>query len=310
MQVVLIIIAVIAFLYLVFAVGPAIVAFNKVFEKKSDKPLEKLNISKTYFAPFEKDMRDAAARLEAKYEFKRVGITSFDGLPLYADYIDVGSDRTVACFHGYSAAPIINFCMPAEYFLSAGYNVLLIYQRGHSVSGGEYSALGLLEKYDVLSWVDYLDKQPVPQVVLYGISMGASTLAYASPDIKSEKVKALVIDCGYLSPYHQIYRDCVRRHLPGKLILPVINLFTKIKYKLDLKESTTEPLKHNKIPTFFLHGKADETVPYNDSEVNYSACASEKKLLLPEKLHHTLAFATGDSSVRAEVFDFLHRYIK
>lgn len=310
MPVVLIVIAAIALLYLVFVIGPAIVAFNKVYEKKSDKPLEKIDISKTYFAPYEKDMRDAAARLEEKYNFKRVQITSFDGLKLYADFIDLGYDKTVACFHGYSATPLINFGMPAEYYIAAGYNVLLVYQRGHSVSGGEYSTLGLLEKYDVLSWIDWLDSQPASQIVLHGISMGATTLAYVSPEIKSEKVKALVIDCGYLSPWLQIYRDCKRRHMPGRLILPWVNLFSKCKYKLDLKQSTTEPLKQNKIPAFFLHGKADATVPYNDTEVNYSACASEKKMLLPDKLHHTLAFATGDNSVRAEVFEFLHRYIK
>lgn len=304
------IIAALIVLYGIFIVGPALVSYKKIFEKKSDRPLEEMDISKTYFAPFEKDMRSAADRVESEYELKRVETTSYDGLRLCADYIDRGSDKTVAFFHGYRATPMVNFSIHTEYFLDAGYNVLLVYQRGHSVSGGEHNTLGLKERYDVISWVDFLDKMPAEKVVLYGISMGAATIAYASPLIKSEKVKALVIDCGFISPWMQIYRDCVKRHLPGKLIMPLINMMFKRKFGEDLKEPVGDALKQNKIPAFFLHGKADMTVPYNDAELNYSACASEKRLLLPDGLHHTLAFSTGDDAVRAEVLDFINRYLK
>ena len=68
--------------------------------------------------------------------------------------------------------------------------------------------------------------------------------------------------------------------------------------------NTADALKNNKIPALFLHGKADQTVPYNDSQVNYDACASKKKLLLPDGLHHTLSFSTGSDDLRAEVFEF------
>jgi hypothetical protein len=304
------IIAALAVLYGIFIVGPALISFKKIFEKKSDRPLDDMDISKTYFAPFEQSMRDAADRVEKSCVLQRVQTTSFDGLTLYADYIDNNSDKTVAFFHGYRATPMVNFSIHTEIFVKAGYNVLLVFQRGHSVSGGENNTLGLKERYDVLSWVDFLDGYPAKNVVLYGISMGASTIAYASPLIKSEKVKALVIDCGFVSPWLQIYRDCVRRRLPGKLIMPIVNFLCKRKFGEDLKTSVSDALKDNKIPAFFLHGKADETVPYNDAELNYSACGSEKKILLPDGLHHTLAFSTGDDSVRAEVFDFINNYIK
>ena len=304
------IIAAVLILYGIFIVGPALVSYKKVFEKKSDRPLDEMDVSKTYFAPFEKDMRAAAERVEKNRVLQRVQTTSFDGLTLCADYIDNSSDKTVAFFHGYRATPMVNFSIHTEYFLNAGYNVLLVYQRGHSVSGGENNTLGLLEKHDVLSWVDYLDARPEKSVVLYGVSMGASTVAYASPLIKSEKVKAMVVDCGYTSPWIQIYRDCVRRHIPGKLTMPIVNALFKRKFKEDLRTSVPDALKDNKIPVFFLHGKADMTVPYNDAEINYSACGSDKRLLLPDGLHHTLAFSTGDDSVRAEVFNFINKYVK
>ena len=304
------IIAALIVLYVIFIVGPALISYKKIFEKKSDKPLDEMDISKTYFAPYEKDMRAAADRVEKNCVMQRVETTSFDGLKLYADYIDNRSDKTVAFFHGYRATPMVNFSIHTEIFVNAGYNVLLVYQRGHSVSEGEHNTLGLKERYDVISWVDFLEKRPEKNVVLYGISMGASTIAYASPMIKSEKVKALVIDCGFVSPWLQIYRDCRRRRLPGKLIMPIVNFLCKRKFGEDLKTSVSDALKENKIPAFFLHGKADETVPYNDAELNYSACASEKRILLPDGLHHTLAFSTGGDAVQAEVFDFINNYLQ
>lgn len=292
-------------LYLVFIVGPTILSFDKIFGKKSAEPLKGRDIANSYFAPFEQMMRDAVARVEKNYELQRVKTTSYDGLDLYADYIDRESDNTVAFFHGYSASPLVNCGAHAEYFAERGYNVLLVFQRAHSVSGGEYCTLGIIERRDVQSWVDWIDKTPAKNAVLYGISMGASTIEYAAQDIKSEKIKALVLDCGYTSPYIQIYRDCVRRHLPGKLILPLLDIMFKRRFKENLKMNTADALKNNKIPALFLHGKADETVPYEDSQINYDACGGKKKLLLPDGLHHTLSFSTCGDELRAEIFEFI-----
>lgn len=303
--IILAVLAAVLVLYIVFIVGPSILSFDKIFGKKSAEPLEGRDIANSYFAPFEQMMRDAVARVEKTYELQRVKITSYDGLDLYADYIDRKSDKTVAFFHGYSASPLVNFGPHTEYFAERGYNVLLVFQRAHSVSGGEYCTLGVSERFDVLSWVDWIDKTPAKNAVLYGISMGASTIEYAAKEIKSEKIKALVLDCGYLSPYLQIYRDCKRRRLPGKLIMPILSVMFRRKLHEDLKMNTAEALKNNRIPALFLHGKADMTVPYNDSQVNYDACESKKKLLLPDGLHHTLSFSTGSDEMRAEIFEFI-----
>lgn len=303
------IIAAVLVLYIIFIIGPAVISFKKIFAQKSAEPLKGRDISKTYFAPFEKMMRDAGKRVEENYKLERVGIKAYDGVDLYADYIDRGSDKTVAMFHGYGASPIVNFGVHTEYFVERGYNVLLVFQRAHGVSGGKNCTLGVCEWHDVLSWVQYLDGQSAKNVVLYGISMGTSTIEYAAPYIKSEKIKALILDCGYTSPYMQIYRDCQRRRLPGKLLLPVINLMFKCKFKEDLRLNTAEAMKNNKIPALFLHGKADETVPYGDSQIIFDACASEKKLLLPEGLHHTLSFSTGSDELRAEIFDYIESFM-
>ena len=295
-------------LYLIFIVGPATVAYFKIFGKRSASPLDDMDISKTYFAPYEKMMRAAADELK-KLPSERIRIKAYDGIDLYADHINVGSDKTAVFFHGYKATPEINFGVHAKSFIDHGYNVLLVYMRGHSVSGGENNTLGLIEQYDVLSWVNFLDKTDVKHIVLYGISMGASTIAYASPHITSRKVCAMVMDCGFISPAAQISRDCTIRKLPAPLLIPVINAIFKKRFGLDLNEKTTDALKYDAIPVLFLHGTSDLTVTYKDSQLNYDACAADKKLILAEGLHHTLAFSTCGSEVREQIFDFLEQHI-
>jgi hypothetical protein len=44
----------------------------------------------------------------------------------------------------------------APMFLNAGYAVLLPDSRGHGASEGQYVTYGLLEKYDVIAWSDWL----------------------------------------------------------------------------------------------------------------------------------------------------------
>ena len=89
LYIILVVLGTVLVLYLVFIIGPTILSFDKIFGKKSAEPLKGRDISKSYFAPFEQMMRDAAARVEKNYELQRVRTTSYDGLDLYADYIDL-----------------------------------------------------------------------------------------------------------------------------------------------------------------------------------------------------------------------------
>ena len=131
----------------------------------------------------------------------------------------------VIFFHGYCATPQINFCVQAKDLYRRGYDVLLVYQRGHGKSGGAHTTMGLNERYDVKPWVEWAKSRPgEPRIVLYGTSMGASTVAYSSVLLEETSgVKGMVLDSIYLTPHQQIYHECVVRRIPAKrFMMPMI----------------------------------------------------------------------------------------
>ena len=141
-----------------------------------------------------------AAFLEAPYE--DVSITSHDGLKLTGRYYHVsdGAPLEIQC-HGYKGNPFVDFAGAWSIAKAAGRNVLLINQRCHGGSEGKTITFGILERRDVMGWIDYASNRfgNVP-ILLSGVSMGAATVLMASALDLPPNVKGIVADCPYSSP--------------------------------------------------------------------------------------------------------------
>ena len=68
-------------------------------------------------------------------------ITSFDGLRLPGRLLRGEGKRSVLLVHGYHSSGENDFCGIFDYYASRGYNILLIDQRGHALSGGARAGL-------------------------------------------------------------------------------------------------------------------------------------------------------------------------
>lgn len=304
------VIGILAAVYFFFIIAPGIAAFFAVFTRKSGRNFRETDVKKTYYAPYIDEMNAAYERVTARKP-ERMTITSFDKTELAADYYNSNSDTTVVLLHGYNTPPLNNFSVIADHFLSRGFNLLIPYARGHLCSGGKRSTLGLYERKDLIYWLDMLVREYVPKnIVIYGMSMGCATAAMASSSIgKDSRVKALILDCGYTSPYEQLKSDMKRRGLPWMLMLPFTNVMCVSKLHEDLRTSAVDALKKNRIPALFLHGKADGSVPFELGVKNYEACASEKEALFVEGADHTMCFTAGGKEVRDAVDAFIDRNI-
>src|SRR5580704_18889417 len=64
----------------------------------------------------------------------------------------------------------------APMFLKAGYSVLVPDSRAHGASGGEFVTYGLLERYDVIAWADWMKNAACKNLDALGESLGASVL--------------------------------------------------------------------------------------------------------------------------------------
>jgi hypothetical protein len=112
--------------------------------------------------------------------FERVEIRSRDGLRLVGSYYHRNDGAPVKIeFHGYRSAATRDFCGANELDVLTGCNVLLVDQRAHGLSDGTSITFGILERFDVVSWANYVVDRfgPDVKILLSGVSMGAATVA-------------------------------------------------------------------------------------------------------------------------------------
>lgn len=127
----------------------------------------------------------------------KLHLTTSDGHRLGAWYIAGKSDRpTVVLLHGNGGSKI-SCLVEAEMLSSHGCGVLLVTQRAHGESSGDFNDFGYSGRHDVIAAVDWLaDHQPNQPVVVWGQSLGSAAAAYAAQDL-GERVSGYIIECPY-----------------------------------------------------------------------------------------------------------------
>ena len=297
-----------AAIFVVFALLPSLVMTWFAFSRRNPKDFDaRLDLFETEkYAPYkERILRDMADM--RKLPFKTVCIESDDGIPLRGEWLDLGQKRTAILLHGYCSTPANNFCSLLHYFRESGWNVLMIYQRAHGKSGGKATTFGLRERYDLVNWLDWAAKTTGGSpVLLYGISMGGATVAAASRLIQETNVRACVIDAGYDSPCEQFKHQCIVRHAPWRIVLPLVSLFAGLLLKADVREDFADALAESRIPTLFIYQTGDTSVPVACGRHCYENCGAPKQWLEIEKGGpHAMAFISGGDVVRQTLTDFV-----
>lgn len=254
-----------------------------------------------------------AAQWLRKHNAQDVFTQSYDGLRLAGKWVPAENPKaTIILFHGYRSHYLNDFAAIFSLYHSMGLNLLLVRQRAHGESGGEYITFGVRERKDVVSWVEFHNREHgMDNVFLGGMSMGASTVLFAAGEDLPENVRGITADCGFTSPY-DIMGEVIRKnfHLPPKPVLPLVNFYTRHLAGFDLKECCTrETLARAKVPVLMIHGTGDDFVPCQMSQDGYDACASEKKLILAEGAGHGRSFLFEKDQILAALADFLNNHI-
>lgn len=259
---------------------------------------------------FSAQMRDERDRLRRR-GLQRWQITADDGVTLTAHFLQTADARgTVILLHGFRSEPEGDFGGAAALFSARGFHVLMPVQRAHAGSEGRYIGFGLLERYDVLAWTRTVTARygPGHPIILYGVSMGATSVLMASALALPENVRGLIADCGYTSP-KEMFRAVMQRDfsLPQEPLLAGISLVSThlAGYRLD-DASTLEALRKNERPVLFIHGRQDDLVPPEMTMDNFRACHAPKRLLIVDDACHAGSFFTAPECYLAAVDDFLH----
>lgn len=219
----------------------------------------------------------------------------------------------ILLFHGYRSIAETDFACAMDTYYRLGYELILVDQRAHGQSSGNWIGFGALERYDCLSWIRYLNAKfgSIP-TFLSGISMGCTTVLMALELDLPGNVKGAIADCGFTSPKEIIAHVMKKKlRLPPALLMPVLSVFSKLFAGYFFDEcSTIDALKKTTLPVLFIHGKSDDFVPTEMTVRNYEACASEKELILVEGAGHGTSFLQDKKGVSQAIATFLKKYNK
>ena len=266
--------------------------FKRAFNKKKDRDIPVDEKVQTWL--------DLSVR-------KTINRVSFDGLKLYGEDIhNHDSNRYMIFVHGIWGDK--RFSYPRAYeFDKLGYNVLVIDQRAAGNSEGKYYTYGFKESMDLSLWIDYLvNTYPGVQICLYGVSMGAATVMLSTRNGLPENVKCIVEDCGFSSLKEEL-DHVLKKNYKLSFTAPILLMIEqrmKKEFGTTFKDcSPKKCLESNEIPILFIHGEADDFVPFKMAKALYNHNKGSKKFYPVPEANHTEA--TIDPNYFVNINDFI-----
>lgn len=257
-------------------------------------------------------LEHAARKLEAAPSVT-VTVTAEDGAVLTGHWIPHrNAKRILIAMHGWRSRWSRDFGLVSDFFQKNGCSVLYPEQRAQGNSGGEYMGLGMLERFDCLEWIRWVNRTQGKKLPVYlgGISMGASTVLMTAGFDLPENVRGIIADCGFTSP-DAISRHIVKNnlHLSYGLRGWTADLLCRRKIRLGTKGySTLDALKGNRIPVLLIHGAEDSFVPVSMSYENFHACAGPKELLVVPGADHGMSYFVDPDRYEKTILIFWEKY--
>ena len=239
--------------------------------------------------------RQMQQRLEQS-PHETVRITGYDGTPLVGHLFRAEQEkRVILAMHGWRSCWARDFGPVADFFRENDCTVLYAQQRGQGESGGDYMGFGMIERFDCLEWIKWLNDNGFGgrKIYLAGISMGATTVLMTAgfPELP-ENVAGVLADCGFTSAKAEwkyisennlrIPYDRRRRHVEA-LCRKRIELTPDA-------DTTLDAMKTCRVPILCVHGEADTFVPVEMTLENYEACRSPKRKLIVPGANHGMSY--------------------
>jgi fermentation-respiration switch protein FrsA (DUF1100 family) len=251
--------------------------------------------------------------LKADGILKDTMIVGYNDYKIHACYVPAknpaDAQGTAIVVHGYGDNHFVFLYLVRMYRDQLNYNVLFPDLQYHGYSEGVAAGMGWYDRLDVLKWLDVAHGIFQDDfMVVHGVSMGAATVMMMSGEPLPPYVKALVEDCGYSSVWDQLafnLKDSF--HMPPFPILNSASTVCKKRYGWSFKEaSSVKQLAKCDRPMLFIHGDADDFVPFSHLQKNYDAkVLGYKEMWVAEGAVHANAFAKYPEEYVRRVKGFL-----
>lgn len=283
--------------------------YRSVFCNPQRKRPDAHNIPEsTLYKEYREVMAEAVDDMECT-PFEEVSILSADGYRLYGRlYIMEEAAPLMIFFHGYHGVYAWDGYGFFKICKSNGINILMVDERAHGKSGGNAITFGIKERYDCKLWIDYAAERfgENKDLLLAGVSMGASSVIMASELGFPKSVKAVIADCGYSEPAAIIKEIIKKMKLPVEAAYMIVKISAQIFGHFNLEEAAAlQAVKKIQIPILFIHGKSDSVVPVYMCNQLYENCQSTGKLLIIDGADHANSAMTDYEAYENAVVEFL-----
>ena len=272
------------------------IMFILISRKFNNYPIKTISNNITEALKPYKTLTDKGTKWVSKQSKEDIYIKSFDNLKLHALLIEKKQPKGIFIeVHGYRSVASRDIYPSCYHYYNMGYSLLIIDQRTSNKSEGKYLTFGINESKDIISWIEYINSRfPNLDIVLAGVSMGASTVMLSADKIKPNmNVKAILADCGYISPAEEIkYSIKHYFHINANLFIHMINIWSILLAKANLYSlNTINTLKNTKVPLLLIHGEDDDFVPPSNSIKNYESYEGKiKKIVLFKNTPHGMSY--------------------
>lgn len=195
-------------------------------------------------------------------------------------------------------------------FYDRGYNVFAPDLIGHGESEGKAYSMGGYDSSDLVNWTKKISSENNnPDIVLFGMSMGAATMMNSLNKGLPENVKGFIEDSGYINLEEEFtYQLKKLFSLPKYPVIPLSSLVTKFKAGYSFSDvDATEALKSNKIPALILHGDDDGYVPLENGKKAYELLNSEKYIHIFKDAKHCKAEKKYHEEYWQQIETFLNK---
>jgi uncharacterized protein len=199
--------------------------------------------------------------------------------------------KTILYFHG-NGVNIGANTGQASRFHRLGFSVFLFDYRGYGQSEGDFPSEAAVYRDAQRAWVYLTQERKIPpeNIVLYGHSLGgaiAINLATQHPN-----AAGLIVQSSFTSAL-----DMARRNW-WTAIFPVNVL-------LNQRFASIEKVPSLKMPTLYIHGTIDQTIPFKMSERLFAATRSTKHIQLVKGANHNDVSAIGGAAYSQTIQDFV-----
>ena len=205
-------------------------------------------------------------------------INGYNDNKVYAAYAPAKNPEeangTAIIIHGYGDNHFVFIYLAKMYRDVFNYNIMMPDLQYHGYSEGQGIQMGWLDRFDILKWINVAhDIFQDDFMVLHGVSMGAATVMFTAGEELPDYVKCFVEDCGYNSVRGQFSKNLtdMSKFIPHDL-LNSASIVTHKEFGWYFKDAdANKTLARCTKPMLFIHGDADDFVPFSNLQKNFDA---------------------------------------